>query len=466
MGDRLHPAGIAVYALSTLRDGLLPLAAIFAISVVGGGGLDSRALVRGAMFAALGTALAGLAGLLRWAATTYRVDETGVHYRRGWLSVKEVDVPAARIQALDTSQGPVQRLFGVVALHVQTGGGGAGGEIVLDAVTPQQVAAIRALLARGRPDAAAAAEEEPRAEARLSRGMLIVAALTAGQLGVILPVLAGVASVLQNTVTDERSGREAFRLLPDTAAEWALAAAALLAAAWLLSVLGAIVAFSGFTVVRHEDRLRIRRGLLQRREVTLPVGRVRAIRVVEGLLRQPLGLASVRVEVIGHAKEPAAAQTLFPLLRVSEVEAFLRDLLPELADALEPLERPPPRARRRYLLAPALEGVVLGGLACLVPGAAPWPLLVIVPAVASGWLAWRAAGWRLDGGRLAVRSRRLARTTVLGPAANRESHAVAQTLLQRRAALADVGVAFGKATTASVRHLDAAVAWRIWEGLR
>jgi putative membrane protein len=462
---RLHPAGIAVYALAVLRENILPLVVVLALSVLGGGELDSAAALRGAMFALLAATVSCLVGLMRWAVTRYGVSESGVHFERGWLSVKEVDVPVARIQALDTSQGPIQRLFGVVALHVQTGGGGAGGEIVLDAVNPQQVEEIRALLAAHRP-AVIAEAEEPRVQRRLERRMLLVAALTSGQLGVIVPALAGLASVLQSVVNDEESGREAFRLLPDTGAEWALAVAALLAAAWALSVLGAIVAFSGFTVVRHEDRLRIRRGLLQRREVTLPVGRVRAIRVVEGLLRQPLGLATVRVEVIGHAQEPPAAQTLFPLLRMGEVSAFLAAVLPELADDLGPLERPPARARRRYLLGPGIGAMALGALACLVPGAAPWPLLVVVPAAAAGWLAWRAAGWRLEAGRLVVRFRRLARTTVLGPAANRESHAVAQTLLQRRAALADVGVAFGKATNARVRHLDAAVAWRIWRELR
>ena len=59
--------------------------------------------------------------------------------------------------------------------------------------------------------------------------------------------------------------------------------------------------------------------------------------MIESLPRQPLGLAALRVEVIGHAKEQAAAQTLFPLLRRAEVEPFLRELLPELADGLDGL---------------------------------------------------------------------------------------------------------------------------------
>ena len=149
---------------------------------------------------------------------------------------------------------------------------------------------------------------------RLSGAALLVGALTAGQIGVILPVLAGAAQLSQNVFGDDAE-REAVRLIPDSGGEWVLAAAVLLGAAWLLSFAGAVVAFAGFSVSRDGERLRIRRGLFEHREATIPVDRVRAVAVVEGALRLPFGLAALRMEVIGHAKEQAAAQTLFPLLR-------------------------------------------------------------------------------------------------------------------------------------------------------
>jgi putative membrane protein len=190
----------------------------------------------------------------------------------------------------------------------------------------------------------------------------------------------------------------------------------------------------------------------------VPVARVRAVEVVEGVLRRPLRLAALRMEVIGHAKEHAAAQTLFPLLPRGQVERFLEELLPELADGLDGLAPPPRRALRRYALPPAAVGLAVGGGAWALLGAGPWALLVAVPAAGYGGLRFHAAGWRLRDGRLAVRSLGLARTTVLAPGAHRESHTVAQTVLQRRADLADVEVAFGKRTGARVRHLEAATA--------
>ena len=104
---------------------------------------------------------------------------------------------------------------------------------------------------------------------------------------------------------------------------WLLGLTALVVAAWLLSVIGAVVAFSNFTLTRDGDRLRIRRGFVERRESTVPVARVRAVEVVEGLLRRPFALATVRMEVIGHDDEPSAGRTLFPLVRRDEARALL-----------------------------------------------------------------------------------------------------------------------------------------------
>ncbi len=449
---RLHRAAIAVYALNALREAAVPLVVLFVVSGLGGG-FDASALERGAIYAAIGTAFAVVAGYVRWRTTRWWVTPEGIHHRSGLLRTKETDVPLNRVQALDLEQGPIQRWFGVRAVHVQTGGGGARGEIALEAVGDDVIRELRELV--GTQTLGPAPEQA--VQRRLGTRALLLAALTAGQLGVILPVLAAAGQLAQN-VFGEESGREAIRLAPDTVGEWVLAAAVLLAAAWLLSVAGAVVAFSGFTVSRDRNRLRIRRGLVARREATVPVARIRAVEVVEGVLRRPLRLASVRIEVIGHAEEPAAAQTLFPLLRRAEVREFLDQLVPELSDDLDGLAPLPRRALRRYALGPAALGLAVGAAAWAFAPAGPWALALVLPAGGYGVLRFRAAGWRLEGGRLAIRSLRIARSTVLAPAVNRESHAFAQTVLQRRAGLADLEVEFGKQTGAAVRSVEAATA--------
>lgn len=453
---RLHRAGIAVYAVGALREFAVPLLVLVVLSAFRGG-LDDGALVRGLTFGLAGLAASTVLGYVRWRTTTWWVTPEAVHRKSGVVGIKETDVPLTRIQSLDLEQGPVQRVFGVYAVHVQTGGGGAKGEIVLEAVGEDDVRELRSL----RADRGPAVAEAQGPERRLARSRLLVAALTAGQLGVIVPAVAGFFQLVQQSLDED----DAVRLLPHTAMAAVAAVVALLVAAWLLSVLGSVIAFAGFTVTREGDRLRIRRGLLARREATVPVERVRAVEVVEGVLRLPFGFAALRMEVIGHAKEAAAAQSLFPLLRREEVRGFLDELLPELADDLDGLERPPARAARRYALPPAVFGAVAAAAAWAFTPAGPWVLPAALLLGGYGLLRHRTAGWRLEGGRLAIRSLRLARTTVLGPARYREWHEVSQNPFQRRGRLADVFVAFGKQTDARVRHLELATAAALYERL-
>ena len=469
---RLHPAGIAVLALGALRGAALPLVAVF-LAGVAGRGLDTHALVRALALAGVAAAAATLAGVVAWSTTTWQIGPATLRHRRGVLSVKETDVPLGRVQAVDTVRGPVQRLFGVVGVHVQTAGGGREAEIVLPALSAADVAALRDAVGprRGAAHAPEAPEPPPAPvrRRRLGRRRLLVAALTAGQLGVLLPVLAAILQLLDDTFQGDevrRAGRVGA-LAPDTAVEWALLGSGVVLVAWLLSMAGVVVAFGGFAVARDGDRLHIRRGLLARREASVPVPRVQAVHVVEGVLRQPWGLALLRIEVAGYKGEPSAAQTLFPLLRRDEVRGFHDELLPELADAPDRLTPVPRRAARRYALPPALAGLAAGlAVALLVPGVGAWPLLLAAVGAAYGLLRRHDAGWRLEDGRLAVRFRRLARTTVLAPAARLQQHSVSQTVLQRRARLADLEVRIGAGTRGRVHHLEAATAAGLFEALR
>jgi len=86
--------------------------------------------------------------------------------------------------------------------------------------------------------------------------------------------------------------------------------------AWVLAVLGTALTHAGFTLSRSADGeyLYIKRVLLKRYESTVPLARIQAVRVLEGVLRQPFGLAAIRVDSAGFAEERGVSIILFPLL--------------------------------------------------------------------------------------------------------------------------------------------------------
>src|SRR4051794_30762515 len=142
--SRLHRAGIAVLTVRALRRAALPIAAAAAATLLGNG-LD-RAGLQALVIALAGVAYALVAGAARWYSTSYWATPEGIGLRSGVLSRRETYVRRSRIQALDITQEPLQRLFGVVQLEVQTAGGSKGGELTLVAVGAAEAERLQRLL--------------------------------------------------------------------------------------------------------------------------------------------------------------------------------------------------------------------------------------------------------------------------------------------------------------------------------
>jgi len=70
----------------------------------------------------VGYALRRLDQEFRW----YIVTDRSLRIREGVVAVREMTLTFANVQNVSVEQGPMQRLFGVADVHVQTAGGGGG----------------------------------------------------------------------------------------------------------------------------------------------------------------------------------------------------------------------------------------------------------------------------------------------------------------------------------------------------
>jgi putative membrane protein len=454
---RLHPAGAVLSALDDVRNAIF---SVVVLLVLGSRSGDLGAFL--VLLGVVGAAVAVATGYVRWRAETYEIADGSIRHRHGVISPDETVVPLARVHSIDVAQGPVQRLFNVNELHVQTAGGGEKGEIVLRAVSPAETARLRA--AAGLPEATAT--DLP--EWRLSPRGLILVGLTAPQLGMLLPLVGG-AFAIGNDLLGQQGARDtlADRLPTETGGILLLIAAAVVVA-WLLSFLGSLVAFAGFSVTRDGDHLRIHRGFLQRRATSVPLRRVHAVSVAEGPFRRPFGLCSVRLETAGYGSEPSAARTLFPLLPIANLDAQLATFVPALAGTGTPtFTRPPRRSIRRYVL-PGTLTVLLLTIAATLAWPVAWPTIPIFTTLAAldGLARYRSAGSHLDSTRLLLRHGSLTRRTLIARPARLQDHSFAQTTLQREAELADISITVASGTTSKVAHLDATDATVLFNRLR
>lgn len=452
-----------------------------------------------------------------WRHFTFEVTGSDLRVYSGVLERKERLVPLERIQSVDIQETLLQRLFQVVGVRVETAAGGSqSADVKIDALTRADAEQLRrrlgviqrgapapapatsgaatgpdgatgadwtpgvvgepgAPLAPAAPVSTVASEGEP--IRRLGTRQLLIAGITSGTIG---PALAVVGFLSQTA--DDFLPNEVYERVFSGASSLGLRAIITLVIglgllAWIMATVGAVLTYGNFELRRAGDRVVISHGLLDRRRRTVPVARMQAIVVHEGILRRPFGLASVSFMSAGYGQEQGESATLWPLLRKDEAMALVAEVAPSLATSIEPadLAGPPPRALSRYLVIDLVSWLVFGGLIlaatwAVTSGVLPfrwtwlqwwWGGLVLaaLPVVAlDSFMRYRDAGWRIDPSELLViSSGGLTRKTTVVPRRRIQFRVIERNIFQRRANLATlkVGIASGGGGgEAKIEHLD------------
>ncbi len=514
---RTHPATVAVRTAKMLWQMLLGVVAVVVFGSVGGGdaALPIIAIAGIAMIVVL--FMVGIAWLSWWR-FEYGIVGTDLLIVQGLIVRSRRTIPIARVHGVNVKADPLMRVLGLVELVVQTAGGGANepeariGSIPLDQAeelrnallydTPGPVAAEMELHA-GAPRGTTAEQlvgrdpvgrisdfrgafggtevrgREIRYEHKVPLGRLIVGAATSNRVPLILAFgFAGAAQAIEivgRTFVERTASRAAEIALP-------VLVALVLAIGLLVVVVATAIGVArdfGFTARRYETRIETEAGLLERRQISMPVPRIQAVRIEESFLRRLLGLATVHVDTAGlersgqQARQVTSSKAMVPVARAEEVPALMHGLLPE-AEVFPRARAVPGRALRFYLILPtslaALVALAVVGPAVWFvyrPGL-PWALgAVVLVALLTALvrrLQWRRAGAgtndvavTLRSGVLGVKRVRLERSRI-------QSLAVRQNPFQRRVSLASlrtISVSGSSKATYGVSHLDEAEALRI-----
>ncbi|MPY87062.1 MAG: PH domain-containing protein [Luteitalea sp.] len=124
--ERLDPQYVAKERVAAaLVTGVLVLVWLLGLTialVMGLSGARVAQLVGGALFVStVGTALWTWPPW-QWRHTSFTIDHDALWIRRGAIWKRAIVVPRSRIQHVDISQGPLERLYGLATLVVYTAG--------------------------------------------------------------------------------------------------------------------------------------------------------------------------------------------------------------------------------------------------------------------------------------------------------------------------------------------------------
>ncbi len=425
---RLHP-------LSPLLKGwrvLGVLAAFTAQDQLRRGGLPGRQLLVFAAVVLLGSAIASY---VSWRRRRWRVEGGDLRLDYGVFTRKSRRVPLARLQAIDVVRPLLARALGLAELRLEVVGHGST-EATLAYLTEPHAQQVRGYLLdlAHRPAAEVILSPHPSPHPSPpipSWGPHDEAVLVAVPAGRFVASLILSAS---GAFTAIFGGAIALAFLVTPAAAGGVAAALLPIGATLYRKF--TIEF-GFTVALSPQGLRLRHGLLDTRQQTVPRGRVQAVRIVEPWLWRRLGWVRVEVDVAGYrgngaaaAEERAASGVLLPVALRSESAAVIQAVLPGLdLAALRPV-RPPRRARWR----------------------AP--------------LSWHNLGAAFDAGWSVTSYGRIRRVTDVVPQDKLQSVRLVQGPVQRRLRLATVHLdTAGRRVHAAARHWDADQAEQLTDAL-
>lgn len=401
--------------------------------------------------------IAGSAGAdyLRWRRTRYRVGADRVELHTGLLLIRKRSLARERIRSVDLTAHLLQRMLGLVTVRIGTGEHhGDDSTLELDPVLRAEGERLRrALLERGLTEASGSHREgelvtlDPR-WIRYAPVSFVAPALGGAAAGAVLQVSDWFGA--QGQVIEWASDRLRDFSLPSVIVLVVLAAT-------LAGVVGAlglwVEMWWNYRLEREPGgTLRIRRGLLTSRSVSIEERRLRGVDLVEPLGVRLLGAARVDAITTGLAKDDEEQHgdhnTLLPAAprQVADgaAAAVLREAVSPTGAALT--AHPPAargrRMRRAYwaVLVPVLVQALLGAL--LTPVLLWTALGCAAVGLPVGVLlardAYRGLGHALSGGYLVTRSGTLRRSTAALERSGVIGWTVRQSYFQRRAGVLNI----------------------------
>ncbi|HEY8374482.1 MAG TPA: PH domain-containing protein [Pseudonocardiaceae bacterium] len=456
---RLSPRSVLAAPLGVLAN-LLP--ALIALVLLGG--RDSWQLWgSGLTLAAVAAHTVSLC-----LTTRYRVGEDHVELRTGWLLRRHRAVPLDRVRTVDLTANPVHRLLRLTVVRIGTGrqDHGAEDELTLDAVPRaeaqrlREVVLSRATLASsagtataGDADEARADAAEPTVLAEMQPRWLRYAPLTLSGMLAVSALVGGAIQLLQELDIRPEHVMPLLRSLLDlrelpVLTVVGVAAGAVLVISTLASLVVYLLSYWNYRLTREPDgTLRVRRGLLTTRSVSLEERRLRGVELTEALLLRAGRGARCDAVTTGLGTGEGSGLLLPPAPRAEAHRVAAEVLRTAESPTRVALRRHPRAALVRRLVRTVVPTLLLAGVLLVLSwaGWAPfwsWPTaLALLPvAVLLGWDRYRSLGHALTERHLVRRSGSVRRSTVALERDGIIGWRITQSLFQRRVGLATVGV--------------------------
>jgi putative membrane protein len=385
-----------------------------------------------------------LTSLFSWLRYTYRMENGELRIEYGVFVRKKRYIPIERIQSLNLSEGILQQMFGLVKVQVETAGGGNGeeAEIVLSAIKKIEAKALQNYI--GSTKNINQEEAEPSEKNftiyKISTSELFLLSLTSGGIGVVISAVMAFISQLDNVIPYKKLFGRFEHWAENSIITVAILVFIGLLLAWVIALARTMLKYANFTVIKSDDDIIISQGLLEKRQLTIPIKRIQAIRIKENIIRRILGFATVYIESAGgsSANIESSKVMFLPVTRLNKMADIVGLNLSEF-HITQMFHPAPKKALVRYLIRSwyiPVPVVIAAVIFLKVWGLLALILLGVMSVFAV--LKYQSAGWNIDSRQLSLRFGGMVRTTVYMKKNKIQSLEIRESYFQRRKNLGTV----------------------------
>ena len=382
--------------------------------------------------------------IIRWKKNEYSLSDEGMYLKYGVFEVHERTLPFSQVHSADISSSVVQRLFNVYKLEIDTLGGDKKSEISIflskgEALRVKEVIFNRS---KNKNKVEIAQKDNTRKFTCSLKDLFVMATMSTKILAgffIIFAFYSKIEDVLpeelkkwaETSINDSMKGVNGVRMIKYIV----ILVLIVLFISWIISVLFTVIKYYKFAVTREEDNIKLSYGLLDKKEVTIPVKRIQSVTIVEGVIKKAFGYFSLNVETVGYGKDKGESTMICPIAKKKILNKFFEDIVPEMNITYD-LMKSPKRALKGFLLVNLLGYIIVMGL---IARFAPYGyyVFILLPIIVIWQYVQFADNGMYSGDDLVVlRYRKLSRETVIVQRECVQSMEKIQNIFQKKKAIA------------------------------
>lgn len=283
---------------------------------------------------------------LRWLFEKYEAADGHFHVYKGVFISSRQTVPFSKIQNISRHTSIVHRILGVTSLTFETGMDGGNSQIKFPVVTHEEADKLEGALREGIPGDI---RGEDGIEGRTihftpGRKDIIKAALTSLSFLVLISFGVSVYTKASDIWDVKEGALSFFQGFLDSWPIWLAGLTVVILLSVIFGFLWTYLKYGKYEISSDQERIYIRKGLLEETSFTISKERVQAIEIRQNLMKRLTGVAAVTLSTVGDTEageEKDGANSLFPYLPVNLACKIAEEILPDysISQTMIPLPR-------------------------------------------------------------------------------------------------------------------------------